>query len=102
MPKLALPLVAFLAFTTYTATVVVEHGISAVVPVASAGGWSTQIFIDLVVAMVGFLVLAAPDARRRAITLWPYGIAIAAAGSVGMLAYFVRRALGSPPAGHDA
>lgn len=96
MYKLAVPLVAFVVFTVYTVLVAVEHGLWALVPMHMVGGWPTQVFIDLVLALVGFLVLAAPDARRRGIDIRPFMVATVLLGSVGMLAYLVRRQLGEP------
>lgn len=94
MYKLAVLLVAFIAFTVYSMLVVYEHGLWALVPLHMVGGWPTQVFIDLVLALVGFLVLAVPDARRRGIDVRPFVVATVALGSIGMLAYLVRRQLG--------
>lgn len=94
MQKLVLPLVAFLGFTVYSVLVALEHGPLGFVSLAWVGGWTTQVLLDLVLALTGFLVLAGPDARSRGINLWPFAIATIALGSVGMLAYFVRRQLG--------
>jgi hypothetical protein len=96
MNKVVMPLVAFVAFTVYSAVVVATQGLSALFPShLSYGvfGWPMQVFTDLVLMAVGFLVLAAPDARRRGITFWPYVVATLVAGSIGMLAYYVRRGL---------
>lgn len=94
MKKLALPLVTLVAFTVYTALVVREHGLLGFIPVHMVGGWALQVFLDLVLALIGFLVLAFPDARRRGINIWPFVAATLLVGSIGMLAYFVRRQLG--------
>lgn len=94
MPKLLLALAVFLTFTIYSVLVAIEHGPLGFISVIVAGGWSTQVFLDLALALTGFLVLAGPDARRRGINLWPFIPVIMAVGSIGMLAYFVRRQLG--------
>lgn len=94
MYKLALPLVALVAFTIYTLLVATEHGLWALVPLHMVGGWPTQVFIDLVLALSGFLALAVPDARRRGIDVRPFVVATVLLGSIGMLAYIVRRQLG--------
>lgn len=94
MHKLAIPLIAFVVFTAYTVTVVLEHGLLGFIPVHMVGGWALQVFIDLVLALTGFLALAVPDARRRGIDIRPFVVATMLLGSVGMLAYFVRRQLG--------
>lgn len=100
MQKVVLPLATFLAFTTYSVIVVATQGLSALIPshlAFGAFGWPMQVFSDLLLMAMGFLVLAAPDARRRGITLWPYAIATLVVGSIGMLAYFIRRGLGRDP-----
>lgn len=97
MNKLLAPLVAFLAFTTYSVLVVMDQGFGALFPQHlsfGAFGWPMQVFTDLVLMAVGFLVLAVPDARRRGIDIRPYVVATVVLGSIGMLAYFVRRELG--------
>lgn len=99
MNKVVLPAVAFLAFTSYSLVVVANQGLGALIPSHLAFGvfgWPMQVFTDLVLMGVGFLVLAAPDARRRGITFWPYVLVTVLLGSIGMLAYFVRRQLGEP------
>lgn len=101
MNKVVVPLVAFVAFTVYSLVVVATQGLGALIPSHLAFGvfgWPMQVFLDLVLMAVAFLVLAAPDARRRGITFWPYVVATLAAGSIGMLAYFVRRGLSRDPA----
>ncbi len=99
MSKVVVPLVVFLVFTTYSVLVSLEHGPLGFIPAHSVGGWPTQVFLDLGLMAVGFLTLAAPDARRRGITFWPYLLATLTLGSIGMLAYFVRRGLGREPVG---
>ncbi len=91
MQKLALAVIAFSTFSLYTLLVMVEHGPLGFLPLITAGGWSTQVFLDLVTGLLGFLVLATPDARRRGISISPFVLATLVCGSVGMLAYFVRR-----------
>lgn len=101
MNKVVVPLVAFVAFTTYSLLVVASQGLGALIPSHLAFGvlgWPMQVFTDLVLMGVAFLVLAAPDARRRGITFWPYVIVTLVLGSIGMLAYFVRRGLSRDPA----
>lgn len=101
MQRVMLPLIAFLAFTTYSVIVVMDQGLGALFPshlAFGAFGWPMQVFTDLLLMATGFLVLASSDARRRGITFWPYVIATLVLGSIGMLAYFVRRGLGRDPA----
>jgi hypothetical protein len=100
MNRVMIPLLAGLAFTLYSLTVVATQGLSALIPshLSYGGfGWPMQVFTDLVLMAAGFLVVAAPDARRRGITFWPYVIATLLLGSIGMLAYYVRRGLSREP-----
>jgi hypothetical protein len=91
--KLALAIALLIAFTLYSVTVAVEHGPFGFIAVHLEGGWNMQIFLDLVLALLGFFTLAAPDAKRHGISHWPYFAASLALGSIGMLAYFVHRQL---------
>jgi len=95
MYKLILPLLALVLFTAFTMTIVLDQGFSQLIPIHTAGGWPTQVFTDLVLALIGFLTLAVPDARRRGIDIRPYAVATIILGSIGMLAYLVRRQLGA-------
>jgi hypothetical protein len=93
MQKLALSLALFIGFTTYSVFVVIEHGPLGWLDVLTGGGWGTQVFLDLGLFVLGFFVLAVPDAKRRGIPVWPYFIVSMLVGSIGMLPYFVHREL---------
>ncbi|MEM7436081.1 MAG: hypothetical protein AAF436_13070 [Myxococcota bacterium] len=86
----------FIAFTGYTAAVVVDYGLTGFVDVAMAGGWALQIFIDLCVALTAFMVWMFGDAKERGIAAWPYAIGILCTGSVAALAYLVHRSFREP------
>jgi hypothetical protein len=102
MHKILLPLIAWVLFTAFSVSVVIEHGFADLIPIHTAGGWPTQVFTDLVLAALCFLTLAVPDARRRGIDVRPYFVATLALGSIGALAYLVRRQLGAAGRVHDA
>jgi uncharacterized membrane protein YqaE (UPF0057 family) len=89
--KLALALVLLITFTLYSVVVAVGHGPLGFLAVLRQGGWNTQVFMDLILALLGFFTLAAPDAKRHGISHWPYFVAALGLGSIGMLAYFVHR-----------
>ncbi len=93
MQRLLIALTAFAIFTLYTLVVVVQLGLLGFLGPLLAGGWSTQVFLDLVVALLGFFVLAVPDAKRLGISAWPFALAFPFLGSIALLAYFVRREL---------
>ena len=84
-------LALFLAFTIYTALVVLDHGYTGFIDLALAGGWGAQVFIDLCIALLLFMIWMVPDARERGIPFFPYVLAILTTGSVGALAYLVHR-----------
>jgi len=83
----------FLGFTAYSLLVVANHGYVSFLEVATAGGWATQVFIDLCVALTAFAVWMFGDAKARGIPAWPYFVAILGTGSVGALAYLIHRTL---------
>lgn len=93
MKKILIPALALVLFTGYTLTVVFEYGLFGFIEDHALGGWHLQIFIDLVIAVLAFFVLAVPDAKRRGISAWPYLFASLALGSIGVLAYLVHRGL---------
>ena len=85
--------VVFAAFTAYTAVVVMDHGYTGFLVLASEGGWGAQMFVDLCIALTMFLVWMVPDARERSIPIAPYALAILTTGSIGALAYLLHRTL---------
>ena len=91
--RLASAVTLFVVFTSYTLLVAAQHGALGFLAVPAAGGWSLQVSLDLIFALSGFLTLAAADARKYGIALWPHIPATLILGSVGMLAYFVYREL---------
>lgn len=91
MTRLALSLVAFLGFTAYTLMVAVNHNILGFLADHARGGWSLQIFLDLVCAAASFWIVAVPDARSRGFSPWPFVIATPFLGSIAIFAYFVVR-----------
>lgn len=93
MSRIALALVAFVAFTAYTVLVAVNHSLFGFLADHAKGGWSLQIFVDLVVAAASFWIVAVPDARSRGIAPWPYVVLTPFLGSIALLAYFVHRSL---------
>ncbi len=83
-------------FTGYSATVIADQGYLGFMDVAMAGGWGTQVFLDLCIALVLFAIWMFPDAKERGLPAWPYFIAILFTGSIGALAYLTHRALKQP------
>ena len=87
-------LLAVLAvFTAYTAVIVINHGYTGFLELPEQGGWAAQVFIDLCVALILFVVWMVPDARERGLPSLPYVLAILTTGSIGALAYLLHRTL---------
>ncbi len=85
----------FAVFAIYSTTVVLEHGYTGFVDVAMSGGWASQVFIDLCIALILFAFWMFGDAKEHGILAWPYLIAILMTGSIGALAYLIHRTLRS-------
>jgi hypothetical protein len=78
-------------FGAFSAWVVATQGYLGFVELAGREWWGLQMLLDLVIALsfaVGWMIA---DARRRQIATWPYLVATVLLGSVGILAYCVRR-----------
>jgi hypothetical protein len=89
----ALVLAGFGAFSMW---VVATHGYFGFVALAGREPWALQMLIDLVISLAfagGWMI---GDARKRRIATWPYLVATVALGSIGILAYCVRRGF-TPP-----
>ena len=96
--RLATLLVVLAAFGAYSVNVVANHGYFGFFAVAWREPWAMQMLLDLTIAVTLFTCWMIPDARRRGIAWWPYLAACVALGSIGALAYLVRRSLSSAPA----
>lgn len=93
MARLALLVVALAAFTGYTLWVVASQGFAPLFASHAVFGWTSQVFIDLVLAVLAFNYLAVSDAKKRGIPYAPYFVATLLLGSIGVLAYLVHREL---------
>jgi hypothetical protein len=83
-------LVPFFAFSGWVS---LRHGPLGFVDTALHGGWETQVFLDLVIAMTVASTVVRRDALKRGITVWPWMVAMLTVGSIGLLGYFVYREL---------
>ncbi len=87
-------LVAVLAvFSIYSTMVVLGHGYTGFMELAMSGGWATQVFLDLCIALILFAFWMFGDAKEHGIPAWPYLIVILFTGSIGALAYLIHRTL---------
>jgi hypothetical protein len=87
-----------LAFTAFSLWVVADRGYFGFVTLARAEPWGMQMLIDLVIAMFFAVGWMRGDAKKRGIGTAPYIAATVALGSIGVLAYVVRRGF-TPPRG---
>lgn len=93
-----LALAVFVPFTAYSLWVSAQHGPLGFFAVLTGGGWSTQVFLDLVIAMSVLAGVVHRDAKERGINPWPWIVSMYLLGSVGLLAYFsARDSLGRRP-----
>jgi hypothetical protein len=98
--KAAIAALVLVPFTAFSLWVVATHGYTGFLSLAGREPWALQMLLDLVIACsfgVGWVV---GDARKRGIAAWPYVVMTIVVGSIGILAYVVRRGLA--PRGEDA
>lgn len=87
MIRAVLTTIVFVVFTIYSFGVIAELGLLSVFDVAMGGGWNTQVFLDLCIAITVSIVWMRNDARQKQLTWWPFAIASVALGSIAVLAY---------------
>lgn len=91
----ALVLALFLPFSLW---VLAKEGIMALPRVITEEPWAAQLLVDLGISCFLAGTWMVRDARQRKITVWPFVLATALVGSIGLLAYYVRRSLPAAPA----
>jgi hypothetical protein len=89
----ALVLAAFGAFSIW---VVATQGTLGFIDLAGRERWGLQMLLDLVIALSVAIGWMRGDARRRGIAVWPYVVGTVLLGSIGVLAYCVRRGAAAP------
>jgi hypothetical protein len=87
--KKLVPLLVLVPFSIFSTMIAVQHGITGFAELRS--GWPLQVALDLCIAtfLVGGWMRA--DAKKHGINPWPFIIALPFVGSIGALAYLVRR-----------
>jgi hypothetical protein len=85
------------AFSAFSLWVVHGHGYTGFLALAGREPWALQMLLDLVIALSFAIGWMRADARRRGIAAWPYIVVTVFLGSIGVLAYVVRRALAVTP-----
>lgn len=92
----------FLDFTAFTAYAIATSGYSGFLTWATGSAWGLQVTLDLGIALTFVLVWMVRDARARGLTVLPYVLVTFVLGSIGPLAYLVRRELGGVRARRQA
>jgi hypothetical protein len=91
---MALVAAAVLAvFGVFSVWVVLDQGYTGFLSLAGREPWGLQLLLDLTIALSFAVGWMHGDAKRRGITTWPYLVATLLLGSIGVLAYAVRRGL---------
>jgi hypothetical protein len=83
--------VVLAVFGIYSVWVVLGHGYLGFLEVARDHDWGMQMLLDLVIACsfgIGWMI---HDARKRDIATAPFVVMTVFLGSIGLLAYVVRR-----------
>lgn len=78
------------AFLVLSLGVMAREGLGALWGALQVNAWAPQVFLDLVLAAVTALVLAAPRAHRVGIRMAPWVILTLLTGSIGLLALVAR------------
>jgi hypothetical protein len=81
-------------FGAYSIWVVAGHGYTGFLSLAAREPWALQMLLDLVIACSFGIGWMLPDAKKRGITAWPFVVTTVFFGSIGLLAYAVRRGTG--------
>jgi hypothetical protein len=79
-------------FAAFTGWVVWQYGYVGLFEMAMANAATIQVSIDLVLACSVAMYWIWNDARARNVNPWPYLVTTTFLGSIGLLAYVVRRA----------
>ena len=91
MTRLIVLILVFVASTGWSTLLTLEHGFWGFLEVPKAGGWSSQVFVDLCLALIMTLGGMRKDAREQGILFWPYAVGTVLLGSIAPLAYLVHR-----------
>lgn len=81
----------FLDFLAFTVWVVVEHGFIGTFATILSTWPGVQVLVDLVIASFMVMAWMWTDARKHGLNVAPYLLATLVAGSLGPLAYLIRR-----------
>ncbi|MGE0827043.1 MAG: DUF2834 domain-containing protein [Candidatus Binatia bacterium] len=83
--------VILIAFSAFSAYVVYQYGYIGLFEHALANAATVQVFLDLSIALSLVMVWMWVDARERGVSAIPYMLLTFTFGSIGPLAYLIRR-----------
>lgn len=92
----------WIAFTVFTVVVLLDFGVVGFIEAAVANEAVTQTTIDLIFSIVIALSFMRSDARQRDLPYWPYVVATALTGSIGLIAYLIHRTWQGPRSSREA
>ena len=90
-PKQLAAEVILIAFSAFSAYVVYQYGYIGLFEQALANAATIQVFLDLTIALSLVMVWMWVDAQERGISAVPYILLTLTLGSIGPLAYLIRR-----------
>ena len=90
-----LALLLLVAFGAFSVWVTATQGYTGFLGLAAREPWALQILLDLTIACLLYSMWLVRDARQHGINPWPYLLVTLFAGSLGGLAYLVRRGFAS-------
>ncbi len=93
MKRIVILLAILIPFTLLSTWLVIDTGYLAWIRLARREPWALQLFVDLAIACTVFMSWMLRDARARGLRAWPYVPLILTGGSIGILAYLIRREL---------
>ncbi|KAB2887442.1 MAG: DUF2834 domain-containing protein [Kofleriaceae bacterium] len=91
MKKIAIPLVALVAFSAFSLWVVAAEGYLGFLSLARDEPWGLQLLLDVAIACFLYSIWMVRDARERGLPVAPYLVMMLFGGSIGALAYLVHR-----------
>ena len=89
--RLVALVVAFVAFTAYTVTVMVDDGVLGFLTLAARRPWAMQMLLDLGIMLTLFSIWLRHDSRSLGLPTWPYIVLALTMGSMGVLTYLIHR-----------
>lgn len=89
--RLALLIVLFVAFTSWSFAILGSEGLSGLVRVVRSEPWAAQMLVDVTIALLVAWTFLWRDARERGLPAAAYFVATLLTGSIAVLAYLVHR-----------